>query len=115
MNMSTTTLLLVLDLVGIAVFALSGMTESSTSAICYTSLPVQIRSYPVSIEYGGSLLVQPGIAGGAAVTSIALQDRTNTKVLSVTYNVASGLTGGQYAYIRANNSSTAYLGVSAEL
>jgi hypothetical protein len=96
-----------------AVFATSGNTDSSTSAICYTSLPVQLRIYPVSIEYGGSLLVQ-GTGAGAAVTSIALQDRTNTKVLSITYTVASGLTGGQYAFVRANNSSTAYLGVSAE-
>ena len=96
-----------------AVFAPSGLTESTTTGICYTTLPVQLRSYPTSVEYGGSLLVQ-GTGASAVVTSISLQDRSNNKIVAITYTVASGLTSGQYAYVRANNSSTAYLGISAE-
>jgi hypothetical protein len=97
-----------------AVFAFAGLTESTTTAVCYTTLPVQIRSYPASVEYGGSLLVQ-STGTSATVTSISLQDRTNNKIVSITYNVASGLVAGLLTYVRANNSSTAYIGISAEL
>ena len=97
-----------------AVFAASGLTESTTTGVCYTTLPVQLRSYPTSVEYGGSLLVQ-GTGASAVVTSISLQDRSNNKIVAITYTVASGLTSGQYAFVRANNSSTAYLGISAEM
>ena len=96
-----------------AVFAPSGFIEASTYAICYTPLPVQLRIYPTSIEYGGSLIII-STAGTGVVTSISLQDRTNTKVVSITY-VSSGLTSTTAAAVRANNSSTAYLGISAEL
>jgi hypothetical protein len=96
-----------------AIFAPSGFAELSTYAICYTPLPVQLRTYPTSVEYGGSLIILT-TAGTGAVTSISLQDRTNTKVVSITYN-SSGLTANTAAAVRANNSSTAYLGISAEL
>jgi hypothetical protein len=96
-----------------AIFAPSGFAELSTYAICYTSLPVELRTYPTSVEYGGSLIILT-TAGTGVVTSISLQDRTNTKVVSITY-VSSGLTATTAAAVRANNSSTAYLGISAEL
>lgn len=96
-----------------AVFAPSGFVETSTNAICYTTLPVTLRSYPVSVEYGGSLTII-GTSGSFAVTGIALQDRTNNKVVAITY-VSSGMTATTAAAVRANNSSTAYLGINAEL
>ena len=96
-----------------AVFAPSGFVELSTYAICYTPLPVQLRAYPTSVEYGGSLLII-STAGTGVVTGISLQDRTNTKVVSITY-VSSGLTATTAAAVRADYSSTAYLGISAEL
>jgi hypothetical protein len=97
-----------------AIFAPSGITESNTNAVCYTPLPVELRTYPSAVEYGGSLTLN-STGTAQTVTAVGLQDRTNTKILSVTYTVASGLTAGQYAFVRANNSSTAYLGVSAEV
>jgi hypothetical protein len=97
-----------------AVFAPSGMTASTTQSINYTPLPVQMRSYPVSVEWGGNLVVN---ATGAtvAVTGVAIQDRSNTKITSLTYTVASGLTANQYSFVRADNSSTAFIGINAEL
>jgi hypothetical protein len=96
-----------------AIFAPSGLSESSTSAVCFTTLPVQLRVYPKAVEYGGTIsITTPSTFQN--VTSIAIQDRSNTKIISITYNVASGLTTGQFATVRANNSSTAFLGISAE-
>jgi hypothetical protein len=97
-----------------AVFAPSGMTASTTQSINYTNLPVELRSYPSSVEYGGTLVVM-STATSQTVTSIALQDRTSNKIVSITYTVASGLTTNQYSSVRAENSATAYLGISAEI
>ena len=97
-----------------AVFAPSGITSSTTQSINYTNLPVELRTYPSSIEYGGTMVVMT-TSTSQTVTSIALQDRSSNKIVSITYTVASGLTANQFSNVRAENSATAYLGISAEL
>jgi hypothetical protein len=96
-----------------AVFAPSGATSTTSLSINYTTLPVEMRIYPGTVEYGGSLIVD-ATGGPVAVTSVTSQDRTNKKIVSLSYGTAGGLTAGQFSAIRANNSSTAYLGISAE-
>jgi hypothetical protein len=97
-----------------AVLAFGAGVESSTQAIGYTYLPVELRTYPTAIEYGGTLRIIPFAGSESAVTAITLQDRSSTKIVSITYT-GSGMSAGNYCFIRANNSSTAYIGISAEL
>jgi hypothetical protein len=96
-----------------AVFAPSGMTIGTTISVNYTALPVELRVYPLSVDFGGSLLVASTTAN-VAVTAVTLQDRSNTKIMSCTYTVASGLTTNTYSIIRADSSTSAFLGFSAE-
>jgi hypothetical protein len=99
-----------------AIFAPSGLTNASNSAICFTPVPVELRVYPVGIEYGGTLIIDAINGAIATVTGITVQDRSNKKIVSITYTASGGgLTSGIFTTIRANNSSTAYLGISAEL
>jgi hypothetical protein len=97
-----------------SVFAPSGLTSSTTRLIAYTTFPVQMRTVPSSVEYGGNLTAST-TSGGQTVTSIALGDRSSDKIASVNYNVASGLTVNNYGFVRAENDATAYVGFSAEL
>jgi hypothetical protein len=97
-----------------SVFAPSGLTSSTTRLIAYTTFPVQMRTVPISVEYGGSLTAQT-TSGGQIVTSIALGDRSSDKIASVNYNVASGFTVNNFGFVRAENDATAYVGFNAEL
>jgi hypothetical protein len=97
-----------------AIFAAAGMTASTTQSINYTNLPVELRSYPSSVDFGGTLVVN-ATGSTQTITGVALQDRTSNKILSCTFTVSSGLTANQYSFVRAENSSTAFLGFSAEL
>jgi hypothetical protein len=97
-----------------AVFAFGSGVETSTFAVGYMQIPVPLRSYPSSIEYGGTLRIVPFAGAESNVSAISLQDRTGTETISIGFT-GTGMTSGSYCYIRANNSSTAYIGVSAEL
>ena len=96
-----------------SLFAPSGKTESTTQAICYTPLPVAMRVVPTSVEYGGTLSVD-ATGGAFAPSALTMQDRSTNKVASVTYNV-TGATAQQFTTVRANNSTSAYVGFSSEL
>jgi hypothetical protein len=96
-----------------ALFTLGAGTGSSTNCVGWTSLPVEMRIVPQSVEYGGTIRIIPFGGNESNVSSISLQDRTNNKIVSITYN-GSGMTSGLYAYVRANNDANAYLGISAE-
>jgi hypothetical protein len=99
-----------------AIFAPSGLTNLTNAAICFTPVPVELRSYPSSVEYGGTLIIDAINGATATVTGITVQDRSNKKIVSINYTASGGgLTAGVFTTVRANNSSTAYLGISAEL
>jgi len=97
-----------------SIFAPSGIATGSTSAICYTTLPVEMRTAPSSVDFGGTLAVETTNTI-VNITNLGLGDRRGNKIVSVDYTVASGLTGSTFASVRANNSATAFLGFSAEL
>ena len=97
-----------------AIFTSGGGTGATTNAVCWTSLPVEMRIVPTTLEYGGSLRIIPFGGAESAVSSISFQDRSSNKIISITYN-GSGMTAGLFCYVRANNDTTAYLGISAEL
>ena len=96
-----------------SVFA-TGQCGSSTTAQMGVRLPVTMRTYPSAVEYSTLRLADE--SSGYTVTSMNL----NTSFYSADYPlinvvVASGLTPQRFFSLGANNSSSAYLGLSAEL
>lgn len=93
----------------------TGMASSTTAARFLIPLPVQMRTAPTSVEY--STLQIDNINAGYAVTSLSLvgSGLENSKVAAINTVVSSGLTTGYPYLLGANNSTSAYLGFSAEL
>jgi hypothetical protein len=90
------------------VFATGGST-GSTNARFAISYPVQMRVAPTSLDYSTLAVAE---AGGSviAATSAALDG-----VLAVLITVSSGLTQYRSNFLYSNNSTSAYIGFSAEL
>jgi hypothetical protein len=72
-----------------------------------------MRVAPTSVEYS-SLVVSDIRTYNAAVTSVSFA-YNGTISSEVTFNVASGGVVDRPTMVRANNSTSAYLGMSAEL
>jgi hypothetical protein len=90
---------------------------ASNTTLIYTqmALPVTMRVPPTSIDYS-TLAVYDGNAAPITVTSAAiLTDSNHRNNLSFQVNVASGLTQYRSYITLANNSTSAYIGASAEL
>jgi hypothetical protein len=90
-----------------------GFAQSSTEARIIIQNPVQMRDRPSVLDYGGTIALYNGIIF-PTVTSMAFEV-SNTIVNCVYAYVASGLTAGNFYRLQANNSSTAYIGIGAEL
>ena len=97
-----------------ALFTQAFGANSSTQVYTSTRLPVSMRIPPTAADYA-NLQVADG-SNLYAVTSIVLDANTSTQdIAAVGYNVSSGLTQYRPYAARGNNSSSAYLGFSAEL
>jgi hypothetical protein len=91
-----------------------GGATAATTAEFIQPLPVNMRVNPTSVDY--STMALQGIGGGAvyAVTAAALGNgNSSNAVLSLT--VASGLTTSTAYRLITNNSTSGYIGFSAEL
>ncbi len=90
--------------------------DSTTLTEGVIPFPVPMRIAPTAIETSGTASDYSVRANGTTTTASAVPSFLNANVFNSTVNlaVASGLTAGQSATIRAANSS-AYLGWSAEL
>jgi hypothetical protein len=98
------------------VFSVLGYGTASSSVDLATKmpLPVTMRIAPTSIEY--STLRLSDELSGYTVTSIGLVAViTNKNIVGFNASVASGLTQFRFYTIQANNSTSGYIGVSAEL
>jgi hypothetical protein len=92
----------------------TGINGSATGASGVVNLPVTLRVPPLSVDYN-LVAVQENVVGGViAVTTIVLSVSTKN-IGSLTLTVASGLTQYRPVIILANNSTSSYLGFSAEL
>jgi len=98
-----------------AVMGISGVQNSTTTGLMFGRNPVTMRAKPTAIEYA-NLAVNDGSATDP-VTSLTINtDRTSDNVITCdSGNTAGTLTANRFAYIRGNNSTSAYFGVSAEL
>ena len=94
-----------------------GNNYSTTTNYSILNLPVTLRTAPASIETTGTA-ANYRLAGGGVATSCSVVpaiDQTGTNQISIVSTVASGLTVGYAASLGANNTTSAYIGVSAEL
>ena len=92
----------------------SGWIDTSTGVVLFANLPVSMRVAPTSIGWS-ALQVYDASGTGYTPSAITLNtSRTTTNVLSLDAVITGG-TAGRFAYLRANNSSSAYLAASAEL
>jgi hypothetical protein len=92
----------------------SGINGSTTIAACTIPNPVTLRVAATSVDYNLVALQEDTTGGIIAVTSITngLPSKTAS---SINATVASGLTKYRPVMVLANNSTSSYLGFSAEL
>jgi len=91
----------------------TGINTSTTASNTQIPLPVQMRTAPSAIEYS-TLGVAEGGGSIVAVTS-ATWSYGSVNEVSLSTNVASGLTQYRPVHLFSNNSTSSYLGFSAEL
>ena len=90
-----------------------GSANQTTTCPVPVSVPVTLRTSPSSIDFS-TLSLNTGAGGEIAVTACTiLYAGTNKPTVYAT--VASGLTVGTIYNLRTNNSTSGYLGLSAEL
>jgi hypothetical protein len=91
-----------------------GGAGSTTSSEQFITYPVTMRTNPSSTVDFANLSLIDAAGGSAAVTALTLGQNTLQSGL-LTATVASGLTQHRYYRLLANNSSSAFVGLTAEL
>jgi hypothetical protein len=92
-----------------------GIAGSSTRLDVNTNLPVQMRVKPTSVDFS-TLAAQQNSSGGLiSVSTVILSDVYGSKTVGSINATLSGMTTGQPVVLLANNSTSAFLGFSAEL
>jgi hypothetical protein len=92
----------------------SGYGQSATAITVPLVNPVEMRTQATTLDYGGTVGAYDG-TNITTCTAVTLDSSSSPKISVIAGTVASGLTQYRpYGFI-ANNSSTAYIGLSAEL
>jgi hypothetical protein len=92
-----------------------GSAQSTTASRQLVKLPVTMRIQPTSVDFS-TLRLSDGVAANPTVTALTIQsDTSHNQTMTVTAVVASGLTDFRNYYLYANNSTSAFIGFSAEL
>jgi hypothetical protein len=92
-----------------------GTAESTTKVDIQVAAPATMRALPTAVDFS-TIAVQPyGTGTITAVTAAALGTIKGLNPLNVELTVASGLTQGVWYRGITNNSTSGYLGFSAEL
>jgi hypothetical protein len=95
-----------------AIVATSYVT-TTTNAIGYAQLPVTMRVVPTSVDFSTLAQESPSLFLGA-ISAVTVSDKASPTVFAGNFT-SSGMTAGQTGWIAFNNSTSAYLGFSAEL
>jgi hypothetical protein len=91
-----------------------GGATSTTNSDVVIALPTSLRINPTSVDFS-AIALQPISGGGiTAITSVAVLSG-NSSNIAIACGVASGLTAGTSYRLLTNNSTSGFLGVSAEL
>jgi len=92
----------------------SGYGQSSTAITVPLVNPVEMRTQAATLDYGGTVGAYDG-TNITTCTAVTLDSSSSPKISVIAGTVASGLTQYRPYGLIANNSSTAYIGLSAEL
>ena len=92
----------------------TGLSATTTTYVGYVYPQVAMRVTPTSIDYA-TLCVQPDPYGGIIAVTSVTNASAGYNLLAITATVASGLTAFQNNRLETNNSTSGYLGFSAEL
>jgi hypothetical protein len=91
----------------------SGYTTATTNANILINLPVAMRVAPTSVDFS-TLQIGDVTNTYYTVSGMALNVSTTTTIAACD-TTSSGMTTSRWAYLRANNSTSGYVGLSAEL
>jgi hypothetical protein len=90
-----------------------GTASGTTSAVMYVSLPQTMRVEPTAVDY--STLSLTDQVAGFTFTTLTLSNQNGKNVAQFSLSGLTGLTQYRSYFIGANNSTSGYLGLSAEL
>jgi hypothetical protein len=96
----------------------TGQVTTGTVVNSYTKFPVTLRAKPTALEQSGTASNYAVLNANGTVnacTSVPVYDNATVEGASVNFTVASGLTVGNASSFMDNNTTSAYLGWSAEL
>ena len=102
---------------GVYTFFCNGNAYNTTIATTIFPLPVTMRTAPSALETSGTASHYRVVNGATSTACSAVPsfDQGGVNSIAINFTVASGLTAGQAINAGANNTTSAYLGVSAEL
>lgn len=94
-----------------------GVLTNTNQGIIYITLPVTMRTAPSSVDFTGSFELTDDYSAGGPVSVITITaNRSNDSYVALTVGTStSPLTIGRAGFIRANSSTSARIGLSAEL
>jgi hypothetical protein len=89
---------------------------TSTSAYLTVQHPVTMRAAPTTLSNSALLTFYTGAAAGNALSPTGLTlNNPGTSASTLNFTVSAGLTAGQALILQSNNTTTSFLGFSAEL
>jgi hypothetical protein len=91
-----------------------GTGETSTVATINVNMPVQMRIVPTSLDYS-TLSIYDGNSTITSVVATIQSSYAGTKIMGIAATVASGVTLNRPYRLITNNSTSGFLGLSAEL
>ena len=93
-----------------------GANVSTTTCNVFVQFPQIMRTSPSAVEFSTLALQESNIGSVLAVTGLTVDGSTqSTRGICINVGVASGLTQHRTSRVEANNSTSAYIGFSAEL
>ena len=92
----------------------SGVATSTTLVRATFALPVEMRVVPTAVEYSTIRFLDSASATGAISAANLLSTEQSPKVAYVEFT-STGLTANRPTFIEANNSTSGYVGFTAEL
>lgn len=92
----------------------AGLNSTTTDGIAMFTLPVTMRTTPTALDYS-TIGASDLISVNSPITSATLIGSESTKNVARINFVSAGLTAYRPTYVRAYNSTSGYIGFSAEL